>query len=323
VNYVGVDVNTASAPLLAFISGMNKSLGQQLVKYREENGPFVSRDQFRKVPSFTQKVFQQCAGFLRIYGGKNPLDATFIHPEQYPHLNQWVQKNNISISELKEKPDYTHKLETDVELVEKIGALTIKDMVISLMAPSQDPRKVFQATDFSQDLRTLEDVKMNQQVKGIVTNITNFGAFVDIGIKEQGLIHISELGHSFVENTFDVLQVGQEISVKVIGVDLERRRLGLSLKNDVKPQQNQNQGAPRTLPPKNKSLQPSPKPLVSAPKKAPVVAAAPQPKLPLPPKPIHPLTLQEQKNSQKKNQNSKPMANRPFANMLKNLKLNE
>lgn len=230
VNYVGVDINTASVSLLSFISGMSKALSKNLIQFREESGGIKSREELLKVPRFTDKIFQQCAGFLRIYGGANPLDATFIHPEHYEELIQWTQDRNFSLKQLVEDQALSEELKNDPKIRSKIGEMTLHDIIQSLKAPSQDPRKAFESVEFQQGLTRLEDVKEGQVVKGVVTNITMFGAFVDIGIKEQGLLHISELSNSFVQNTFDLLQIGQEIQVKVLSIDLSRRRLALSCK---------------------------------------------------------------------------------------------
>ncbi len=228
VNYVGVNINTASAPLLSFVSGIGPSLAKNIVGHREKNGEFKDRRELLKISRFTNKNFEQSAGFLRIYNGKNPLDATFIHPEQYPILENWAKKHNCDIIKS------INNLETDSDLCNKIGEHTFKDIIKSLKAPSQDPRTMFKSTSFKKGLRSLNDVEIGIWYNGIVTNITQFGAFIDIGIKENGLVHISELSDEFVKNALDVVKVGQEIKVKALSVDKQRKRLALSCKTGKK-----------------------------------------------------------------------------------------
>ena len=230
VNYVGVDLNTASAPLLAYVSGIGDSVAKNIVKMREELGGFNSREQLLKVSRFSQKVFEQSGGFLRIYGGAHPLDATFIHPERYEILESWVKEQGHQLKELIEDQEIIQKLENDKELSEKIGQYTHDDIVKALKAPSQDPRTEFKSTDFRKDIKTIGDLEPGQWYPGIVTNITQFGAFVDIGIKQNGLVHVSEMADRFVENALEVLKVGQEVKARVIEVDENRGRVALSLK---------------------------------------------------------------------------------------------
>lgn len=238
VNYVGVDLNTASAPLLAFVSGIGPAVAKNVVTYRQEKGGFKSRQDLLKVPRFTQKVFEQCAGFLRLYNSTHPLDATFIHPERYPILEAWAKKKGKELIDLVNDKELQNALEKDSELKKEIGEMTLTDIVKSLRAPTQDPRTVFKSVEFSKDISEMKDLKMGEWYQGVVTNITMFGAFVDIGIKENGLLHISQISDTFVENATDKLKVGQELKVKVIGVDMERKRVSLSCKADAKPEGN-------------------------------------------------------------------------------------
>jgi protein Tex len=232
VNFVGVDLNTASAPLLSYVSGIGPTVAQNVVKYREANKGFKSRAELLKVPRFTQKVFEQSAGFLRIYNGPHPLDGTFIHPERYPVLEEWVKTKNKDLKDLLSEDSLQNELATDKTLKEKIGEMTLTDIVKCLKAPTQDPRTTFKSVEFTKGISDLKDLKIGQWYQGVVTNITMFGAFVDIGIKENGLLHISEMSDRFVENAMDVLKVGQELKVRVLGIDMDRRRISLSCKAD-------------------------------------------------------------------------------------------
>lgn len=234
VNFVGVDLNTASAPLLSFVSGIGPAVAKNIVKYREEKGGLKNREQLLEIPRFTKKIFEQCAGFLRIYGGENPLDATFIHPERYAVLNDWTKKKKIKLSDLVQNKEIITDLKSDKELIEKIGEPTHADIVKSLSAPSQDPRTVFKSVEFSKEISKMDDLKINQWYTGVVSNITMFGAFVDIGIKENGLLHVSEISDQFTENALDKLKVGQELKVKVVSIDKERKRISLSCKTGEK-----------------------------------------------------------------------------------------
>jgi len=230
VNHVGVDLNTASAPLLTHISGVGPGLAKSIVKTREKNGGFQNREQLLKVPRFTAKTFELSAGFLRIHGGEHPLDATFIHPEVYKHLEKWCSDKNVSLKDLPQNPENISILKKDKAFKETIGAFTFDDIIKCLESPSQDPRTEFTPFHFRDDISEIKDLQEGQFYPGLVTNITQFGAFVDIGIKENGLIHISQMSDSFVENPLEVLKVGQEVKAKLIEVDPIRKRIALSLK---------------------------------------------------------------------------------------------
>ena len=230
VNHVGVDLNTASAPLLSHISGVGPSLAKNIVTTREKTGGFKNRQELLKVSRFTPKVFELSAGFLRIYGGENPLDATFIHPEAYELLNRWCETQKIDLKSLPQNKDVINLLKKDKDFKKEIGTFTFDDIVKCLESPSQDPRTEFTPFDFRNDIEVITDLKEGQFYPGLVTNITQFGAFVDIGIKENGLIHISQMSDSFVENPLEVLKVGQEVKAKVIEIDVQRKRIAMSLK---------------------------------------------------------------------------------------------
>lgn len=232
VNYVGVDINTASAPLLSYVSGIGPSLAENIVKLREKTGGFKDRSELLKVSRFSEKIFEQSAGFLRIYDGANPLDATFIHPEKYPILLEWCKSKKVSTHDLVKNKELIQELKNDKQLKTQLGEFTHADIVKSLEAPSQDPRTEFVSFEFRNDISEITDIKVGQYYPGVVTNITQFGAFVDIGIKENGLIHVSQMADRFVDNALEILKVGQEVNARVIEIDLSRKRIALSLKSE-------------------------------------------------------------------------------------------
>lgn len=230
VNFVGVDLNTASAPLLSYVSGVGPAVAKNIVEFRQKNGGFKKRHDLLAVSRMNEKVFTQAAGFLRIYNGENPLDATFIHPERYHVLEQWCQEQQHTIKDLCDSAELKEKCTKDHKLREKLGEHTFVDMIKSLKAPGQDPRKVFKNVEFTKGLKSLNDLIVGEWYQGIITNITLFGAFVDIGLKQNGLLHVSELSNEFVTNPMDKVQVGQEVRVRVVSVDHERQRIALSCK---------------------------------------------------------------------------------------------
>lgn len=252
VNYVGVDLNTASAPLLSYISGIGPSIAQNIVKTREKEGTFKQRKQLLKVSRFSEKIFEQSAGFLRIYNGEHPLDATFIHPENYSILESWAQKQGVSVQALVDDKEIIARLAADTGLKQEIGELTFEDIVKSLRAPKQDPRSEFTPVEFRKDVRAISDLKIGQWYTGIVNNITNFGAFVDLGIKESALLHVSQISDSFVSNPMDQLKVGEQIKVRVIELDFERKRIALSRKSEDRQEQSSHvSGGSRPAQPKS------------------------------------------------------------------------
>jgi uncharacterized protein len=232
VNFVGVDLNTASAPLLSFVSAIGPSVAKNIVEYRSKNGGIKNREELLAIKRFSKKIFEQSAGFLRIYNGNNPLDGTFIHPEQYGTITKWTKSNKKELNDLLTDKELQNAFRTDQALITEIGASTHTDIFKSLTAPTQDPRSAFKSVEFSKDLKVMSDVQVNSWYTGIVTNITMFGAFVDIGIKENGLLHISQISNEFVENALDKLKVGQELKVKILEVDKDRKRIALSCKTD-------------------------------------------------------------------------------------------
>ena len=230
VNYVGVDINTASAPLLSYISGIGPTLAKNVVSFREKKGGFKSREELLNVSRFNEKIYQQSAGFMRIYNGKHPLDSTFIHPENYPKIESWALMNKVKLEELIEDSGLINKLEKDKAFEDEVGDFTHKDIISSLKAPSQDPRSEFKSIEFRDDIKSIEDLKVGEWYTGVVNNITKFGAFVDIGIKESGLLHISQISDTFVKDPLSVLKVGQEVKAQVLDIDYERKRISLSCK---------------------------------------------------------------------------------------------
>lgn len=232
VNFVGVDLNTASAPLLSFVSGIGPTVATNIVNQREKMGGFKKRADLLEVSRFSQKIFEQAAGFLRIYNGENPLDGTFIHPEKYAALEKWCADKGLIVAEFIKDPEMIKTFENDQVIKADLGEFTHEDIVKSLRAPSQDPRTEFVPFEYRKDIKSIADLTEGQWYPGLVTNITQFGAFVDIGIKENGLIHLSQMADKFVESALDVLKVGQEVKARVMDVDLERKRIALSLKKD-------------------------------------------------------------------------------------------
>ena len=230
VNFVGVDLNTASAPLLSHVSGIGPTLASNVVKFREQNGGFKNRKEILKVPRFSAKIFEQAAGFLRIYNGEEPLDGTFIHPERYDVLGAWAKKNSTNVKELLSNKELIQKLEKDYGFKEEVGEFTFNDIVKALKAPTQDPRTEFKSFEYRKDVSKIGDLKIGEWYPGLVTNITQFGAFVDIGIKENGLLHVSQISDTFVDNAMTALKVGQEIKVQVLEIDYDRGRISLTAK---------------------------------------------------------------------------------------------
>jgi uncharacterized protein len=230
VNFVGVDLNTASAPLLGHVSGIGPALAGNVVKFREANGGFKNRKEILKVPRFSAKIFEQAAGFLRIYNGEEPLDGTFIHPERYDVINNWAKKNGTSMKDLLSNKDLIEKLARDFDFKTEVGEFTFNDIVKSLKAPSQDPRTEFKSFEYRKDISKITDLKIGEWYPGQVTNITQFGAFVDIGIKENGLLHVSQISDNYVEDAMMALKVGQEVKVQVLDIDYDRGRISLTAK---------------------------------------------------------------------------------------------
>lgn len=230
VNLVGVNVNTASKHLLTYVSGLGPTLAQNIVDYRTENGPFESRRQLLKVPRMGAKAYEQCAGFLRIPQAKNPLDNSAVHPESYPIVEQMAKDLNCTVADLIKDKELRSKIDLKKYVTDTIGLPTLTDILQELDKPGRDPRQKIQVFEFDKNVRTLDDLQEGMELPGIVTNITNFGCFVDIGIKENGLVHVSQLADRFVSNPADVVRIHQHVQVKVMSIDHERKRIQLTMK---------------------------------------------------------------------------------------------
>ncbi|WP_459190011.1 Tex family protein [Parabacteroides sp. APC149_11_2_Y6] len=230
VNLVGVNVNTASKNLLTYISGLGPALAQNIVDYRTEHGPFQSRRELLKVPRMGEKAFEQSAGFLRIQAGKNPLDNSAVHPESYPIVEKMAKDLNCTVSDLIANKELKKKLDLKKYITDTTGMPTLLDIMEELDKPGRDPRQAIQVFSFDPTVKTIGDLKEGQVLPGIVTNITNFGCFVDVGIKENGLVHISELADRFVSDPTEIVSIHQHVKVKVLSVDLARKRVQLTMK---------------------------------------------------------------------------------------------
>lgn len=230
VNLVGVNVNTANKHLLTYVSGLGPTLAQNIVDYRTENGPFESRRQLLKVPRMGAKAYEQCAGFLRIPQAKNPLDNSAVHPESYPIVEQMAKDLNCTVADLIKDKELRSKIDLKKYVTDTVGLPTLTDILQELDKPGRDPRQKIQVFEFDKNVRTLDDLQEGMELPGIVTNITNFGCFVDIGIKENGLVHVSQLADRFVSNPADVVRIHQHVRVKVMSIDHERKRIQLTMK---------------------------------------------------------------------------------------------
>ncbi|MCJ9709310.1 RNA-binding transcriptional accessory protein Tex, partial [Bordetella hinzii] len=234
VNAVGVDVNTASAALLARVSGLNSSLAKNIVSWRDENGAFPTRETLRKVPRFGDKAFEQAAGFLRIPGGENPLDASAVHPEAYPVVERIVARIQADVRQIIGQREALKGVSPADFTDERFGLPTVRDIFAELEKPGRDPRPEFKTAQFKEGVETLNDLHPGMLLEGVVTNVANFGAFVDIGVHQDGLVHISALAEKFVKDPRDVVRVGQTVTVKVLEVDVQRKRVALTMRlNDA------------------------------------------------------------------------------------------
>ena len=231
VNGVGVELNTASAPLLERVSGLTPALAQAIVEWRDANGKFESREQLKKVKGLGPKAFEQCAGFLRIRGAKNPLDASAVHPERYALVEKMAADVGLGVGDLVGNSLAANKIDIRKYIAPGIGEPTLKDIVNELVKPGRDPRKTFEPPKFRDDVTKIEDVKEGMKLEGVVTNVTAFGAFVDIGVHQDGLIHLSELSDNYVSDPASVVKAGDRLQVTVIGVDRARQRIALSAKS--------------------------------------------------------------------------------------------
>ena len=229
VNLVGVNLNTASSHLLTYISGLGPQLAQNIVNYRAENGAFDSRKALMKVPRMGAKAFEQCAGFLRIPQAKNPLDNTAVHPESYCIVEQMAKDMKCSVAELITNKELRSKINVSAYVTPTVGMPTLQDIMQELEKPGRDPRQTIKAFEFDKNVRTINDLREGMILPGIVGNITNFGAFVDIGIKANGLVHLSQLAERFISDPTEVVSIHQQVMVKVMSVDNERKRIQLTM----------------------------------------------------------------------------------------------
>jgi uncharacterized protein len=234
VNHVGVDVNTASAPLLSYVAGVSRRVADGIVKHREEHGPFRSREELKKVKGLGDKTYQQAIGFLKIPDGERPLDNTFIHPESYPVVERLFDYLEVRGDE-KDLPARIETLRQQEDLSDladllEVGLPTLADILEALARPGRDPRDELPKPLLRQDVLSMEDLREGMILTGTVRNVVDFGAFVDIGVKQDGLVHISQLADRFVKNPFEVVSVGDVVKVKVMSVDVERGRIGLSMR---------------------------------------------------------------------------------------------
>ena len=252
VNAVGVDVNTASAPLLARISGLNSTLAHNIVAYRDENGAFANRKQLLKVPRLGEKTFEQAAGFLRINGGSEPLDASAVHPEAYPVVAKMLAKQGITAAELIGNRSQIAQIQAADFIDERFGLPTVLDILAELEKPGRDPRGEFQTAAFAEGVHDMNDLQVGMVLEGVVSNVANFGAFVDIGVHQDGLVHISALADKFVQDPRDVVKAGDVVKVKVLEVDVPRKRIALTMRlNDSagaekRSRQPENNSSPRS-----------------------------------------------------------------------------
>jgi uncharacterized protein len=253
VNRVGVDLNTASWALLRYVAGINERTAQKIVEYRNEHGRFRSRLQLTAVSGFGPKTFEQSAGFLRIRGGANPLDMTAVHPESYQVVEKIARSLSVSVPELITQPDLIEKVKIEGFQTETVGIYTLTDIRDELRKPGRDPREQFVVPSFREDVKEISDLAPDMVLEGVVTNVTKFGAFVDIGVHQDGLVHISELSTRFIREPGEAVKVGQIVKVKVLAADPKTKRIALSIKALEAPRE---RPAPRPKQPETKGQAP-------------------------------------------------------------------
>ena len=255
VNAVGVELNTSSKQLLSYVSGLNSTLAENIVAFRNENGAFTSREQLKKVPRLGEKAFEQAAGFLRVRGGKHPLDSSAVHPERYALVERMAADVGCKVEDLLSNEAARKKIDLKQYVDENVGLPTLQDILSELAKPGRDPRKQFELFSFADGVEKTSDLQVGMKLPGIVTNVTAFGAFVDIGVHQYGLVHVSQLADHFVRDASEVVKVGQKVHITVMEVDLKRNRIALSMKSkpdmdnnrrsapgDGGPSQSQNRG---------------------------------------------------------------------------------
>jgi uncharacterized protein len=231
VNRVGVEVNSSSKQLLSFVSGVGPVLAGNIVEYRKENGPFRSREELKKVPRFGPKVFEQAIGFLRIHDAENPLDRSAVHPESYAVVRAMASSVASDVDALIREPGLRKKINLKDFITAKVGMPTLQDIMDELDKPGRDPRQKFDVFEFEKGVNEMEDLRQGMVLPGIITNITAFGAFVDVGVHQDGLVHISQLADRYVKDPNQVVKLNQKVKVRVLEIDLERKRIQLSMKD--------------------------------------------------------------------------------------------
>lgn len=256
VNAVGVDVNTASAPLMKRVAGLSQTIANNIVTFRSKNGPFKNREQLKQIPRFGEKTFEQSAGFLRVINGENPLDGSAVHPESYAIVENIAKYCERPVENLIANGEALKAVNPDKFTTSKFGLVTVKDILAELEKPGRDPRPEFKAPEFKEGVETLKDLKEGMVLEGVITNVTNFGAFVDIGVHQDGLVHISALANKFVKDPREVVKTGDIIKVKVLEVDISRARIALTMRLDEQPEQKlPGKSTQKTRPAGNKSRQ--------------------------------------------------------------------
>ena len=235
VNAVGVDLNSASAPLLARVSGLNKTMAQNIVNFRDEQGRFTNRKQLKKVARLGPKAFEQAAGFLRIRDGENPIDQSGVHPETYPIVEKIIATANASMTDIIGNQQVLQQVNVSDLITEEFGEVTIKDILRELEKPGRDPRPEFKTATFTEGVNTINDLVPGMVLEGVISNVANFGAFVDIGVHQDGLVHISSITDKFIKDPRDVVKAGEIVKVKVMEVDTDRKRISLSMRMDETP----------------------------------------------------------------------------------------
>jgi uncharacterized protein len=259
VNAVGVDVNTASAPLLARVSGLNNVTAKNIVEFRDANGPFRNRKTIRKVPRLGDKTFEQAAGFLRINGGENPLDRSAVHPEAYPVVERILARTRRSIGEMMGQPAVLKTLSPADFTDEQFGLPTVQDIFTELEKPGRDPRPEFKTATFKEGIESITDLQPNMILEGVVTNVVAFGAFVDVGVHQDGLVHVSAMANRFVKDPHEIVKPGQIVKVKVLEVDVKRQRIALTMRLDEAPHASSRPADPRSEPHPRDRHAPDPK----------------------------------------------------------------
>jgi uncharacterized protein len=230
VNRVGVDLNTASWALLRYVAGITERTALKIMEFRNEHGRFRSRVELMAVPGFGPKTFEQAAGFLRIRGGDNPLDMTAVHPESYRVVEQMAASLGVTVAELVATPELVEKVKLEGFATETVGMYTLADIREELRKPGRDPREKFAAAKWRDDVQEIADLKPGMSLEGVVTNVTRFGAFVDVGVHQDGLVHVSELANRYVKDASEVVKVGQVVKVQVLSIDPKAKRIALSMK---------------------------------------------------------------------------------------------